>query len=53
MARIYSSVIIKANQLRIGTMSEFLVKYREPQHEEWEAAVADFSSRIPEIASGF
>jgi predicted helicase len=24
--------------------------YREPQHEEWEAAVAEFSTRIPEIA---
>lgn len=24
--------------------------YREPQHEEWEAAVAEFSDRIPEIA---
>lgn len=24
--------------------------YREPQHEEWETAVAEFSERIPEIA---
>ena len=26
-------------------------QYREPQHEEWEAAIAEFSSRIPEIAA--
>jgi predicted helicase len=25
--------------------------YREPQHEEWETAVAEFSGRIPEIAT--
>ncbi|MGA3213159.1 MAG: hypothetical protein ABSD20_17795, partial [Terriglobales bacterium] len=24
--------------------------YREPEHEEWDAAVADFKGRIPEIA---
>jgi predicted helicase len=34
----------------VDLLKEFF-KYREPQHEEWEAAVADFSSRIPEIAA--
>jgi predicted helicase len=33
----------------VELLKEFF-RYREPQHEEWEAAVADFSSRIPEIA---
>jgi predicted helicase len=26
--------------------------YREPQHEEWEKAVEEFTPRIPDIASG-
>jgi predicted helicase len=34
----------------VDLLKEFF-KYREPQHQEWEAAVADFSSRIPEIAA--
>lgn len=34
----------------VDLLKEFF-KYREPQHEEWEAAVADFSSRILEIAA--
>ncbi len=34
----------------VDLLKEFF-KYREPQHEEWEAAVAEFSSRIPEIAA--
>jgi hypothetical protein len=33
----------------VDLLKEFF-KYREPQHQEWESAVADFSSRIPEIA---
>jgi predicted helicase len=33
----------------VELLKEFF-RYREPQHEEWETAVADFSSRIPEIA---
>jgi predicted helicase len=27
-------------------------EYREPQHEEWEEAVAEFKERLPEIAAG-
>lgn len=27
-------------------------EYRQPQHEEWEAAVAEFKERLPEIAAG-
>ena len=27
-------------------------EYRAPQHEEWEAAVAEFKERLPEIAAG-
>lgn len=27
-------------------------EYRAPQHEEWEAAVAEFKERLPEIAEG-
>ena len=34
----------------VDLLKEFF-KYREPQHEEWEAAIAEFSSRIPEIAA--
>lgn len=33
----------------VDLLKEFF-KYREPQHEEWEVAIAEFSSRIPEIA---
>jgi predicted helicase len=34
----------------VALLKEFF-KYREPQHEEWETAIAEFSSRIPEIAT--
>ena len=35
----------------IELLGEFF-KYREPQHEEWETAVAEFTPRIPDIAAG-
>src|SRR6185437_6779545 len=35
----------------IELLNEFFA-YREPQHEEWETAVAEFTPRIPEIAAG-
>jgi predicted helicase len=35
----------------IDLLKEFFA-YREPQHQEWETAVAEFTPRIPEIAMG-
>lgn len=32
-------------------LNEFFA-YREPDHEEWDAAVEEFKQRIPELASG-
>jgi predicted helicase len=45
---------LNENITEAGNLVELLktfFAYREPQHEEWETAVAEFSSRIPEIAS--
>ncbi|HEY4837468.1 MAG TPA: type ISP restriction/modification enzyme [Candidatus Acidoferrales bacterium] len=41
--------ITKAENL-VNLLSTFFA-YREPHQEEWETAVAEFSSRIPEIAA--
>jgi predicted helicase len=42
--------ITEPNNL-IDLLKEFFA-YREPQHQEWETAVAEFTPRIPEIAEG-